>query len=377
MIKRLGKEKYLVRVSLGTINGKVKLHNRTIYGKREEAESYERKIISQRKQGLPITPTKLTLEVYLKRWLDNRISKKVIRPNTAEEYENVLTRYVIPRCGSTKLADIRSSHVEDVMESMTEKGLSPNTIRHCVTVWHSALKRAIKQGLIHANPIDAVELPAKQRPQVRAFNRDEALKFLDSSREDRYHVLFNLALYAGMRPEELVGLQRANVDLKASIIKVRTVIVWLKGSRWEFSTPKTKRGYRDIPIPRFVSNLLKEHMRQQSEQSMKVRRFYRDDLDLVFADRLGLPLRYEHINEDHINPICALAELGHASLYTFRHTFASLLLEAGENVKVVSEMLGHASVVITMDVYQHVLPSISEGASRKLEKLLEVSAPLH
>lgn len=370
MIKRLSKDKYLVRVSLGLVGKSVKLHNRTIYGNRQEAEAYERDIIRKRKQGLPITPTKLTVAVYLKQWLDNRIAKAIIRPNTAEEYRGILDRYVIPRCGSVKLADLRPFHIEDVIQSMGS--LSPNTTRHLLTVWHSALTRAIKTGLLHTNAIDAIERPASSRPTVRAFSSEEAKRFMEEARGDTFETLFYLALYTGMRPEEMVGLQWQHVDLDGMTIKVRCVIVWLKGAKWQFGEPKTKRGVRDIRIPIGVVKRLREHRSRQRELRMKVRRFYRDDLDLVFGDRLGLPLRYKSINANHVRPICERAGLGRASLYTFRHTFATLLLEAGENVKVVSEMLGHAGVMITIDSYQHVLPSMSEGASRRLEKLLKI-----
>lgn len=370
MIKRLSKDKYLVRVSLGLVGKTVKLHNRTIYGNRQEAEAYHRDIVQKRKQGLPITPTKLTLALYLKQWLDNRIAKAVIRPNTAQEYRRVLDRYVIPRCGSVKLADLRPFHVEEVLQSMG--GLSSTTIRHVLTVWHSALTRAIKMGLLHTNALDAIERPASTRPTIRAFNRDEAMRFLEEARGDKFEALFYLALYTGMRPEETVGLQWQHVDLDGMTIKVRRVIIWLKGAKWQFGEPKTKRSVRDIHVPPAVIKRLREHRSRQLERSMKVKRFYRDDLDLVFGDRLGLPLRYQGINERYMRPICERAGLGRASLYTLRHTFATLLLEDGENVKVVSEMLGHASVMITMDRYCHVLPSMSEGASRRLEKLLKI-----
>jgi integrase len=114
---------------------------------------------------------------------------------------------------------------------------------------------------------------------------------------------------------------------------------------------------------------LKIHRRKQLEEKLKFGAAY-GKLDLVFASEVGTPIQPKNLLDRHFRPLLTKAELPILRLYDLRHTTATLLLSAGENPKVVSERLGHASIVLTLDTYSHVLPTMQESATNKLEKMM-------
>jgi integrase len=190
--------------------------------------------------------------------------------------------------------------------------------------------------------------------------------------EDRWYVLFMLALTTGMCPEEYFGLQWKNIDFEQGIVTVQRALVWRrKGGGWYFSKPKTSRDRRNIPLPASVVKALVEHKRHQLEERMKIGAEYQNR-DIVFATKTGAALDWRYISRRNFKQILERAKLpATIRLYDLRHSCATLLLlAANENPKIVSERLGHSSVVITLDTSSHVLPSMQRAASEKTENML-------
>ena len=133
---------------------------------------------------------------------------------------------------------------------------------------------------------------------------------------------------------------------------------------------KTARSRRAIPLPASAVRALAEHRRRQAEERLKLGPDYQQH-DLVFATPEGGPLASRNLKRRHFRPILERAKLpADFRLYDLRHSCATLLLAAGEHPKVVSERLGHATITLTLDVYSHVLPTMQEAASEKLEQML-------
>ena len=139
-------------------------------------------------------------------------------------------------------------------------------------------------------------------------------------------------------------------------------------------TKDREQPARQIALSGRLVEQLKHHKRVQNERRLRLGEKYQK-LDLVFATAAGGPIHRDNLNVRNFKPICKRAELEtNASLYTLRHTCATLLLLAGEHPKVVSERLGHSSISITLDVYSHVLPTMQHAATSKLEQMLYVAA---
>jgi integrase len=173
-----------------------------------------------------------------------------------------------------------------------------------------------------------------------------------------------------MRPEEYLALKWSDLDLHAGSATVRRTLVWRKGGGWYFGEPKTSRSRRTIPLPMSLVGALTDHRRKQGESRLKKGSDYQNN-ELVFATGEGTPILLRNLVRRHFRPVLTNAKLAQSlRLYDLRHSCATLLLSAGENPKVVSERLGHASIVLTLDTYSHVLPSMQQAATEKLERIL-------
>ena len=162
----------------------------------------------------------------------------------------------------------------------------------------------------------------------------------------------------------------SDLDLHAGNATVRRTLIWRKGGGWYFGEPKTSRSRRTIPIPKSLVSELAGHRRKQAESRLKKGADYQNN-DMVFASGEGTPIILRNLVRRHFQPVLIRAKLSPTfRLYDLRHSCATLLLSAGENPKVVSERLGHASIVLTLDTYSHVLPSMQQAATEKLERIL-------
>jgi integrase len=369
IIKR-GDKTWLVRIFTGRDgNGKRSYINKTIRGNKKDAETYLNTTLTEISTGTFVERVKLTVGEYLDKWLAIA-AKPRLRERTYDDYSAKLESYVRPRIGAQRLSDLRALDIQAIYSRMSELELSPRTIRYTHAILNSALKQAVRWNMLARNPCDAVELPRMERKEMQALSPNEVTEFLSAAQCDEHGTLFAFAIATGMRPEEYLALKWSDVDLDARTATVTRTIVWRKGGGWYFGEPKTTRSRRTVPFPESVGKALKTHKAKQSETKLKAGALYATD-NFVFATRLGKPLSLRNLTLRHFRPTLKRAELSETfRLYDLRHTCASLLLGANEHPKIVSERLGHASITLTLDTYSHVLPSMQQGASEKLERIL-------
>ena len=362
---------FLVSVFLGRdTNGKRQYHYKQIKGTKSDAQTYLNDVLHAQDTGTFVQPVTVTLKEYLMKWLDT-VARPRVSERTHEGYTYLLNQHIQSELGRRKLPDLRPLHIQKLYADMQEHGLSPRTVRYLHAVLSSALKEAVRWGMLARNPAELVNLPRQARKEMQAFSPTDATEFLKAAAEDRWGVLFAFALATGMRPEEYLGLQWKDVDLERGVVTVRRALIWRStGGGWYFGEPKTARSRRSIPLPASTLRSLIEHRRKQAEERLKAGGDYQKH-DLVFATSEGSPLMPRNLKRRHFRPILERAKLpADFRLYDLRHSCATLLLAAGEHPKVVSERLGHASITLTLDVYSHVLPTMQEAASQKLESML-------
>jgi len=367
IIKR-GERTWLVRIFMGRDEkGKRRYLNQTIRGKKKDAETYLSKTLADISTGTFVEPSPLTLGEYLNKWLEAAARPRVSR-RTADGYSGLLERYIRSPLGSKRLDSIKALDIQKVYGEMQTRGLSARVVRHTHSALHNALKQAVKWGMIARNPSDLVELPKVPHKERCVLSPDEAQKFLEATAVMPHGLIFEFALLSGMRPEEYLALQWKDVDFERNTVQVRRALVRHKKS-WSFEEPKTARSRRTIFLPTPLLQRLAAHKRAQAEARLKLGAEWQA-LDLVFCGEGGTPHSIPNLTYRYFRPILTKAKLPRIRLYDLRHTCATLLLIAEENPKVVSERLGHSTIVLTLDTYSHVLPTMQLGASTRLEKLL-------
>ena len=174
-----------------------------------------------------------------------------------------------------------------------------------------------------------------------------------------------------MRPQEYLALKWSDTDFEKGTATVQRAIVWKreKGGGWQFAEPKTPKSRRTMPLPTSTVKALVEHKRQQGIERLRLGSEWEDN-GLVFPTTIGTPYTLSSLTNKWFKPALIKAKLTGFTLYSLRHTHATLLLANGENVKVASERLGHSTIVLTLDTYTHVLPDMQQGAADRIEKLL-------
>ena len=358
IVKR-GDNTWYIRIFLGRdANGKRKYFNKTIHGTKKDAQKYLTAKTREKDLGFFVEPALMPLNEFLDRWL-SEIAQNKLRARTFENYESLLNCHVRKILGAKRLSDIQAYEVQKLYNDIKKAKYSPKTIRHVRNVLSSAFKQGVRWKMLMQNPCEFSELPRMEKVEMMYFTPKETAKFLDAAKDDKFFPAFLLAIETGMRPEEYLGLQWKDVDFENKVLSVRRALVVKKGGGFIFTEPKTKKSRRSIPISNTLIKALKAHRRIQLEERMKLGANYQT-FDLVFASEIGTPLLHGNLLRRHFKPIRDKANLPKIRLYDLRHTTATLLLSAGENPKVVSERLGHASIVLTLDTYSHVLPSVQK-----------------
>jgi len=366
-----GDRRWLVRWFVGRddTTGKRKYASKTIHGTKRDAQKYLNSILRSRDLGIAIEPARITLGRYLDKWLETS-AKPRVSTRTLDDYRWTLAKYIRPKLGSRRLDQIRPLEIQAVVSEMQEQGLSARTIRLARSILSSALKQAVRWGMLAANPAEHVDVPKQRRREMKALSAEQVARFRTAARGSLWEVLFDLALATGMRPSEYLALTWKDVDLKAGTLAVRRAIEETSQGV-QFKETKTASSRRTIPLPPTLTRALDEHRRRQAEHAMKLGPAYDRDLELVFANEVGRPLNPRNLIQRHFKPILKQAGLPKSfRLYDLRHTCATLMLASGENIKVVAERLGHASPAMTLDVYVHVVPGQQEAATAKLEEIL-------
>lgn len=371
MIRR-GERKFLVRIFLGRdATGKKRYFSKLIHGGQKDAQKYLNAALRDKDLGVFVEPASMSLNQYLDKWLES-VARPRVSERTGYDYTLLLARNVRPALGERRLSDVRALDVQKLYSTLQTNGLGARFVRYTHSVLSSAFEQAVKWQMLSRNPCDAVELPRMTRREMRPLSPDEARAFLHEANENDHGVLFSLAIDTGMRPSECLALKWSDVDLDCGTATVRRTLLRRKGGGWYFGEPKTAKSRRVIPLTRLSVQKLIIHRRRQNEHRLKFGGLY-EKQDRIFATETGTPLEENNVRNRYFKPLLYRAGLPETiRLYDLRHTCATLLLSAGENPKIVSERLGHASVVLTLDTYSHVLPSMQQAATEKLEKLLHI-----
>jgi integrase len=340
---------------------------RYVTGKtREEVRRKLAKAMADREDGLVFDAGALTVGEYLDRWLKD--VKDTVRQSTHERYGYAIEPHIKPAIGRIKLKDLKSAQVRWFYRDRLDYGLAPATVQKLHVVLHKALEAAVADGLIPRNAAAGLKLPRIIREEIDPLNRDEARRLLKAARGDRLEALYVLALNTGMRQGELLALKWADVGLERGVLRVRRTLS-RTDKTYALEEPKTKKSRRTIRLTAGAVEALKAHLSRQLDEMEGMGSLYQSG-ELVFATTTGTIIDPSNLRNRSFKPLLERAGLRPIRFHDLRHTCATLLLSRNVNPKIVSEMLGHANIAITLDTYSHVLPDMQQKATQAIEEAL-------
>jgi integrase len=352
-------------VDLGWTNGK--RTRKTVYGPtRKDVARQLTDLLKTRKDGMPIPVGTENVDAFLARWLD--ATKPTVRPRTWQRYEQYVRLHAAPALGRVRLSNLGPHHLQALYAERLEAGFSAQTVVHLHRMLHRALSQAVRWGLVARNVTELVDPPRVPRKEMRALSPDEARRLLHAAQGNRFEALYTVAVTTGMREGELLGLRWRDVDLDGRRLHVVGSLQNIPGEGWTIVEPKTARSRRVVVLGGVGTNALRRHRAIQAEQRLRAGDEWVDK-DLVFPNRFGKPMLPSNLLIRSFHPLLAKANLPRVRFHDLRHTAASLLLDQGIHPKIVSEMLGHSAVGITLDLYSHVTPSMQHQAADALDAL--------
>ena len=348
-----------------TANGRKR---KTLYGKtRQEVATKLAKALSDRESGLNFDAEGLKLGEYLSRWLEDSV-KDTVRNTTYARYEQISRTHIVPMLGSVKLKTLSPTHVRSLYKEKLSS-LSPRTVQYIHVTLHKALKQAVNDGLIPRNATEAVKPPQVRRKEIRPLTPEQVKVLLDAASGDRLEALYTLAVHTGLRQGELLGLKWEDVDLESGSLHVKRTLTTARGGP-RLAAPKTKGSRRRVSLTKGAVDALRAHLARQLEEIDRAGSLWQEN-GLVFASEIGEPLNRHDLTSRRFKPLLKRAKPSEKTrFHDLRHTCATLLLTKNVNPKIVSEMLGHATIAITLDTYSHVLPNMQDSAARALEEAL-------
>ena len=248
-----------------------------------------------------------------------------------KDYRCAMNHYILPRFGNVPIKDIDFLDVEEFRSKLKCTNKRKNNV---FVPMRSLMRFALKAGLIDKNPMDLIENLSVSKPEFHPLSIDEVHRFLDVVKP-QYKNFFTVAFYTGMRFGEMAGLKWKNVDFRLGVIKVRETRV-----RGEEGRPKTAGSVRDIKMLFPVVEALRDQRKATMGKS-----------DYVFLNYYARPLLPNSVSYHIWKPALKKAGLKPRSLYQTRHTFATLMLDAGELPGWVQKMMGHASMKMILERY--------------------------
>jgi integrase len=349
---------------------------------RKEAARWLTTALGQVDQGGFVAPTRELVGEYLLGWLAGIRSS--LRPSTYESYERLCRRHLIPKIGHLYLHQLGPGHLSALYAELHTAGrldgsggLSARTVQYLHVVLSKALSDAVAEGRLPRNPATLKtvreRLPKSTGHDMATWTAGQLTSFLEGLAGDRLEVPVLVAATTGMRRGEVLGLRWSDLDLDAGRLAVRQTLSAPRDPDTGrhvpiFGEPKTKRGRRSVPLPARTVAALRGHRKAQAAERLLVGPDYQDH-GLVFAEPDGGPVhpdrfrvRFEHrVARSGLPPI---------RFHDLRHTYATLALQAGVHGKVVSGILGHANIGITLDTYSHAIPAMEESAAETVAALM-------
>lgn len=369
-IRERSKGRWEIRVELGQgPNGERKRKIVQFRGNKTEANKKLRELLTSLDKGIPVSTKKITLGQWLSKWMAEYIVPNK-RQKTIERYEGLIQKHIIPDLGSLELTKLTPSEIRTLEAKLTTEGMAPKGVELVHTVISGAYKFALQEDLVWRNPAKSVTPPKVVRKDVEPpeiSKVKEILQLAEQERHSLYPCLYLMA-HTGLRRGEALGLRHQDMNLEVGLISVVQTVGRSLHKGIIIEPTKTTYSRRIVDLDDDTVAVLRAHIGKQLLHRMELDGAYEDN-GLVFPDALGKPLNPMTLTRAFQSFAKRLGLTG-AKLHDLRHFHASVMLQNGQSLLLVSKRLGHASIATTGDIYGHLLPGWQKEAANAFAKAM-------
>lgn len=294
--------------------------------------------------------TDMLVDAWFEYWID--LKKKTVRPNTVRNYSERYERNIKNVIGNKLLTEVKPIHCQKIFSDMADEGYKTTTIYQTRIALYNMLEFAKENEVIITNPCKKSVKSDIGKPSDKkeALTIDDQRRFLAAAKGQSYEYQYRFALQTGLRTGELVGLKWEDINFERKTLTIeRSMEFRYKVGEWRVGPPKSKSGYRTIPLTDEAICILKA----QKEKNRKLKVIDKEWADTVFLCRKGQPVK-NSTYDTALFIICDKAGIKRFSMHVLRHTFATRCIEGGMTPKTLQKILGHSNIGITMNLYVHI-----------------------
>ena len=304
---------------------------------------------------------------YLRFWLQAYCEPRLAR-NTVIGYRNNIEKHIIPCIGSIRLYQLKPLDIEKMYRDLRKKNLSETSLLYVHRVLRNALNYAVKHSIITKNAADHVDAPRKNRFEAIVLRENEIVKLLNACNNTELRMPILLAVTLGLRRGEILGLKWDDINFDNNTVEIRRTASFYK-QEFCLSDTKTPKSRRTL----LFSNAIKEELIQLKMEQEKLASVFGKGFNehgLVICRADGQPLSSATLNHQY-KKVLQTAGLPDMRFHDLRHTNATLMLHKNVPAKIVSSILGHSSIGITLDLYSHAMTEMQQQAVNVIDELLK------
>jgi integrase len=373
-VRRRG-EAWEVRITAGRDEkGKRRTITRTVHGSEDDAEAKLTEMLRERDTGSAIDPSKTTVAQYLDQW----VSEIQVEPTTLQRYKGLIDHQIKAHLGNAILQELTTAAVKTWHKTLRERGgfqgkpLADNSVLQAHRVLGKALGDAKEIRLINSNPASDVSQPkVRDKKDIVILTGTQPRDVIErlASKSHELHPIVALGLATGMRRGELLALNWPNVDLDRGTVRVEGSLEELKDGSLRFKEPKTKSGRRTITIPPVTVQMLRDHRTAVWKRRLVLGLGKAPNDALVFEAIDGGPMSPSKMSKAW-KRACKSLGLPVVPFHVLRHTHASALIAAKEDIVKISRRLGHSSPTVTLSIYAHFFEQDDSSAALAIARVL-------
>lgn len=294
--------------------------------------------------------TDMLVDAWFDYWIG--IKKQTVRPNTVRNYSERYERNIKGVIGNKLLTDVKPIHCQKIFSDMADEGYKTTTIYQTRIALYNLFEFARENDVLIANPCKKSLKSDMGKPSDKkeALTIDAQKKFLEAVVGYSYENQYRFVLQTGLRTGELIELKWSDIDFENRTMKIeRTMEYRYKVGEWRVGPPKSKSGYRTIPLTDEAICIL-ENQRSKNKSLKLVPMEWKD---IVFLCRKGTPVK-NSTYDTGLFKYCDRVGIPRFSMHVLRHTFATRCIEGGMKPKTLQKILGHSNIGITMNLYVHI-----------------------